>query len=484
MQMQEDVGSMSPWASDNGARGIVLGEIYETLCYKRVLGGEALPLLASGYTRVNDVTVNVTLHNDIYDTAGNHITAVDVVYSYNTDIAEGNQASYTGNIAGIRALDEYTVELEIKTNGVGMMEDALCLVRIVSQKAYESDRMNSVPVGTGPYVLKEWVTGSTVTLEKNDNYWNDNDRAEVAMANIDEIVYKVISESSQIMIAMETGEIDFTSGIALTDISHFLEGGDLADRFNVYSEPSILSQNLFFNCSDNNPFSDVRLRQAVCYALDNQAILDGAYDGLGSVCHAFGSELSSDYLDSWKTEEYYEYNVARAKELMKEAGYEQGLDVVLLLDSLPAHVMMAQIIQLYLGEIGINVKINSYDSSLFNTYRFDPAQFDIHINNKAGGFVVQQWQYSLDARLFNGSTTNWLVDEKWQSLYETAANAPTHTPENMDAAWQYLKEIVPVYGICFSYNYYVGIKGIDEFYINDLTYIIAGANTYSDDFGR
>jgi ABC-type transport system substrate-binding protein len=482
IQIGADVGSMAPWASDGGGRMLIMPEIYETLFYQRTFGGEAIPLLATGYTALGNNVYQITIHDDIYDTAGNHITAADVEYSYKQDIAEGNQASYVGNIGDIKAIDDYTVEITLTSNGLGVMEDAFCGIRIVSQKQYETDSMGSVPVGTGPYVLKDWAVGSSVVLEKNPNYWNADDRAEVAQANCDTITYKVISEPAQILISMETGDIDYTASISTADIHHFLEGGDDADKFNLMYYPASLSQCLFFNCDESNPFSDVRLRQAICYAIDNQGCLDGAYDGLGNVCHAFASEKSPDYVEAWKTQPYYEYDPAKAQELINEAGYSGGMKIRLLCDALPQHIMLAEIIQMYLAEVGIEVEINSYDDALFNTYRYDKTQWDLHINNKAGAYVVQQWTYSLDANFFGGSTCNWLVDDKWQKLYETALSTDTHSEETVDAAWQYLKEINPVYGICFSYNYFVSAKGMENLYLTDKDNIMPGACTYTDEF--
>ncbi|MEA4927492.1 MAG: ABC transporter substrate-binding protein [Candidatus Limiplasma sp.] len=482
VQLNGDVGSMNPWGPEGFNTMTVFPELYETLFFQRTLGGEVIPLLASGYTMENDQLVDVKLFENIYDSVGNHITANDVVFSYTQDIAEGNQPNYLGNIESIKALDDYTVQVALKSNGVGVFEDALCSIRIVSQAAYEKDRMDSVPVGTGPYTLKDWQAGSTITLVKNPNYWHADDRAAVSMANADEIVYKVISEPSQILIALENGEVDFSKTVSISDMHHFLEGGDQQANFNVVSMPATLSQCVFFNCSAGNPFADVRLRQAVSYAIDKQAVLDGAYEGLGSVCHAFGGEMAADYLEAWKSEPYYEYDVEKAKQLMKDAGYENGLTIRLLCDAQPAHLMMAQILQIYLQEIGITVTINSYDEALFNTYRFDPTQWDIHINNKAGNYVVQQWQYSLDSNFYKGTTCNWLDDAKLQELFHTALDKATHTPENVDAAWQYIKEVNPIFAVCFSFEYFVGKKTISEFYITDRMLPIAGAFTFADDF--
>lgn len=480
VQIGGDVGTMAPWAPDGNGRTNVFPEIYETLFYQKTLGGDAVPLLAKGYDEVSETEYRIYLNENIYDTAGNHITASDVVFSYVTCTEEGNQKPYVGNIESITAEDDYTINLKLITAGVGALQDAICSVRIVSEKAYTEDKMGTMPVATGPYMLKEWVTGSTITLVKNENYWADGNRAEISQANVDEIIYKVITEPSQIMISLQNGEIDYSGAVSQADIHHFLEGGDLADSYLVKAQPATLAQVLFFNCSEGNPFADVRMRQAVSYAIDNEAVLEGAYEGRGAVSHAFACEKSADYQEGWKSEEYYEYNPEKAKELIKEAGYDKGLKVRLICDALPPHVMMAQIIQLYLGQVGIDVEISSYDDALFNTYRYDPTQWDLHINNKAGAFVVQQWQYSLDARFFGGATCNFLVDEHWQELFETASALKTHTPENLDAAWHYLKEINPVYSICFSYDYFIGNKLFESFYLTDKDFLIPGACVYAN----
>lgn len=163
-QLSGDVGSMNPYGPEGFSTMTVFPEIYETLFFQKTLGGEVNPLLATGYTMVNDKLADITIADDIYDTAGNHITASDVVFSYEQDIKEGNQPNYLGNIESIKALDDYTVEIALKSAGVGVFEDAVCSVRIVSETQYESDHMDTVPVGTGPYVLKDWSAGSSITL--------------------------------------------------------------------------------------------------------------------------------------------------------------------------------------------------------------------------------------------------------------------------------------------------------------------------------
>ena len=317
VQIGGDVGTMAPWAPDGNGRTNVFPEIYETLFYQKTLGGDAIPLLAKGYDTVSETEYIIHLNENIYDTDGNHITASDVVFSYNICTEEGNQKPYVGNIASITAVDDYTVNLQLITAGVGALQDAICSVRIVAEKAYTNDKMGTMPVATGPYKLKEWVTGSTITLGKNENYWADGNRADISQANVDEIVYKVITEPSQIMISLQNGEIDYSGSVSQADIHHFLEGGDLADSYLVKAQPATLAQVLFFNCSEGNPFADVRMRQAVSYAIDNEAVLEGAYEGRGAVSHAFAGEKSADYQEGWKSEEYYEYNPENAKELIK-----------------------------------------------------------------------------------------------------------------------------------------------------------------------
>ena len=353
-------------------------------------------------------------------------------------------------------------------------------VYIVDQEAYEADAdgMANNPIATGPYKLSAWTPGSTVTLVKNDDYWQSADLAcNYSQQNVDEIEYKIISEPSQISIALETGDIDFAADVAQSDLIYFNDGG-----FTVLSLDAALSQIILFNCSEDAPTGSKELRQAIAYAIDSQALIDGAYNSVGSVCKTYGNSVYGDYLDKWDSEDYYDYSPEKAEELLAQSGYN-GESIIIMTGMLSTHKMMAQIIQAYLSEVGITSEIVSYDDTLYSNYRWDPTQWHIQLTNKGSGdYVASTWRYSFDQSFFGGATQGFYTDEAMQELLVKCLDESSHTPENMDAFHQYMKDVLVGYGLLFSKDSYVFVDTMENVVINPQNAVVPGACTYSDSF--
>jgi len=443
------------------------------------------PCIASKYDKLDDFTYRISLYDNVYDSAGNHITANDVVFSYKTAKELGNAATYLNAYENIEYVDDYTVKLILNSKEVGGLLNTTTMIYIVSEKAYKEDPdgFASKPVGTGPYVLKSWTPGTTTVLVKNEKYWQAGDPHNAfAYQNCDEIEYHVYTETSQVPIAFETGEIDASANVATSDLYLFEDGGK-NKGFKIYSRPAALSQVILFNSSPDSACQDQKLRQAICYAIDNQALIDGAYDGRGSVCKTYGNASYGDYLEKWDNEDYYDYNVDKAKECLAASNYNNETITIMASNAMPAHVRMAQIVQSYLIEAGINAKIVNYDEALFQSYRFDSTQWDIQITNKGSGdYLASVWKYNYDQRLFGGKTQSLSPDEELQVLLEKCLNESTHNAEAMDAFHQYLKEKVYGYGLLYSFDYFVYVDTIDKIVVNSQNAIIAGSCEYSANF--
>lgn len=486
VSLGSDPESFAPWlgATTNG-RAHVQPLIYEPLFVLETIGGEMKPSIASGYEKIDDYTYNIHLFDNVYDSAGNHITAKDVIFSYKTAQEQGNSATFLNAFQDIEYVDDYTVKLTLNSKEVGGLLNTTTMIYIVSEKAYKEDPdgFANKPVGTGPYVLKSWTPGALVVLAKNENYWQgDNPHNAFAYQNCDEIEYHVYTETSQVPIAFETGEIDASANVATSDLYLFEEGSG-NKGFKVYSRPAALSQVILFNSSSDSVCQDQKLRQAICYAIDNQALIDGAYNGRGSVCKTYGNDCYGDYVEAWNNEDYYDYNVEKAKECLAESNYNNETITIMVCNAMPAHVRMAEIIQTYLADVGINARIVNYDDALYQSYRFDSTQWDIQITNKGSGdYLANVWKYNFDQRLFGGKTQSLSSDEKLQELLEACLNESTHIDETMNAFHQYLKEKAYGYGLLYSYDYFVCVDTIDELAINSQNAIITGSCKYSDKF--
>lgn len=482
-----DPAALDPWTLIGEGRVDVLRNIYEFLFDISAIGKEIVPVIASGYKQLDDKTYNVTLYPNVKDSKGNPITADDVVFSYESAIQTGFSGSTLGNLESVTALDKTTVQFKFKAVSAGTFANAVGYTVIVSKAEYEKDpeAFISNPVGTGAYVVTKHIPGSSLTLTKNPNYWQtDNSlRAKFSQANIGNIHYVVIPEASQLTIALESGTVDMGYFVATSDLRRF----ESNDKFTVLKAPKDLSDIILFNGQEGNIFADNQnLRQAVCYAIDKKVILQNAYDGIGQICKTYGSSVFSDYLQEWENEDYFEYNPDKAKQLLTEAGYPDGVTVRLLIANKTAHIRIAQIIQSMLAEVGITVNIVQVDSTAFtNIARVDPTQapWDFYLDSRSSfDYIVNVWSFSFDANRNKGHTVNFFVDDQLQSLLTTATGVQTHTPENIDAVHQYLKEICIGMGLCYATNNFVSVKTITSFTKDFKSRLVPGACTYSADF--
>ena len=458
IQTLADPGSFKLFdASASSVRQAIQVMFYETL-FGDYFGDAPTPVLASGIEQVDKGVYEVTLRDGIYDAKGNPITMDDVIWCYQTAIDSGTMSNYFGNVKSIEKVDEHVLRITFLSDEyVGELRNVLIIQPIVSRASYEESESGfaSDPVGSGPYKIKSWTQGSSIVFEKNEDYW-DKENME-ALQPYDEVEYRFIGESTQIAIALETGAVDMVEGISNQDVPKFTE----EKGFHTMPMIDVLARAILFNCDSSNPFSDVRLRQAVSYAIDADAVIDAVTDGVGERCHALiaANDTTSftDYNMAWNDEPYYEYDPEMAKQLLAEAGYPDGLKVRLMTKDTPEYNTTCQILQAYLAQVGIDVEIMAYENALYQTYRYDPSAFDMYLA-QVGGFesVVQPWKWYVQGNPMNNNRNVCMFDaaEFWD-IYSAAAQKETHSPETVEAAWQWMKENVPMYGYGFTQKYFI-----------------------------
>jgi peptide/nickel transport system substrate-binding protein len=178
---------------------------------------------------------------------------------------------------------------------------------IVSPTAVKKDPENFFknPVGTGPFIFKEWVQGDHVTVAKNPNYWG-------GAPKIDGIIYKVIPDNSARAAEMQAGTID-VGEIAAVDVPNLQKSPDI----NVTLQPAVSVGYLAFNPSASPVFKDLKVRQAFAHAINRKAIIDAFYGDLGQVPTQFQPPAILGYN---KDLQYYDYNPDTAKQLLQQAG--------------------------------------------------------------------------------------------------------------------------------------------------------------------
>ncbi|MGM9602078.1 MAG: ABC transporter substrate-binding protein [Faecousia sp.] len=472
--ISENLDSLDPWHIGNGGGFCIWPSIYETLFCIDGFGGDLLPVIGKEYEYLSEYDVKVTIYDYVHDSAGNRITASDIKFSYEMCQQGGNWPT-TNCITGIDVEDDYTLVFHFNTNKLRTVEDAFGEIKIVSQAAYEAstDGMASYPVSTAGYVVTDFVPSSSVTCEKVEDYWQQDVslQAPIYKQNVDKIVYQFITDGTQMANAMESGDIDIAQLISADNISTFMnEDGTSAEGFYVEAALSNTHNDVLFNCSENSVFGDNQaLRQAVCYAIDKDAVVDLVVNGYGEACNCFGGSIFGDYQDEWDDQNYYDYNVDKAKQLLSQAGYEPGeLSVVILTDQMPAHTMMVQIIAEQLRVIGIDSTIESYETALFNTYKADATKWDILVTlNGGSAYNAQMWQWNLDNTYYSYGNAIFCVDEQMQSLLEACLDPATYGSEAINAFSSYLNEQAYAMAIYSPQVFSVAKEGIHNLRVFD-----------------
>jgi ABC-type transport system substrate-binding protein len=444
--------------------------MYQTLGDLDGVGGPLVNIIMKNYKKIDAMTYDIEIWDTIYDTAGNHITAADVVWCHQTAVKAGNNTN-TRYIANIETTGEYTLRLVLNADFVGVFENVVKIVCIVSRKAYEAsaDEMSTTPIGTTQYRLTSFVPGASATFEKTGNYWQKDPAALAAqkmygVANVDKIVYTTIREASQMAIALETGSIDMGLSMDYIEARRFMEEGASSAGFTVFDQIINIGNQMYLSGDTGSPFyNNKALRQAALYAVDRQGLVDAILNGYGVVEYTFGGDSFSDFNPAWKNDDYYNYSPDKAKELLANSGYN-GKALRIMTDNTSQRNRVAQMIQGYLLQAGINSEILQYDSALFNSYKNKPSEWEIMLDNTGSSdYLVTVWRGKFDARQYSSGTINGWKDPQLQQLMETAVSTSGHTQANMDAFHYYFKE--QAYGLgLFNHAFFSvtvnGIKGI------------------------
>lgn len=471
--ISSDNGDLSPFGGDSGGRHHTYRMLYDCLCASYGLGNTVKELqsqIAKSWNVVDGTTVDVEIYDYVKDSKGNHITAEDVVYSYEQAIASGTMEKLNGYLDKVTATGDYTVRITLTSASKGAMEWSLTTVPIISKAwfsaASDADK-TSDPATTGAYLLKEFSSGSHTTLECNPDYWQTDEslRSYYDSQYYNTITINVLKESSMRVIALENGETDACQNVPAAEISTFLnDDGTAVDGWSVYPDENGRMNVLMFN-NDNSVFADNKeLRQAVLYAIDFNSVRLG-YGNTptnGKPCHDFAPNIASDYLDEWDQEDYYDYNLDKAKELMAQAGYpDGGITVSLMYQNSTTATAGLTVLQSYLAEVGITVELNPVDQALFNSYKYDDTKWDMIVDSKATtDFVTTVWQNVFDTNSFANGSACFTHDDQLQALLEAAADAEKSTDDDLRAFHNYLRDQAYAVGMFWNYSYYVAREGL------------------------
>jgi ABC-type transport system substrate-binding protein len=451
--------------------------IYEGLFSREGVAGEYVPIIADDFTKTDDYTWRVKIKDYVYDSQGNHITASDVVFSYMKIGKEVYLNGYFRQLEKIDIIDDYTVDIHMSSPSQALF-DKMSYNYIWSEKAFNDtgDSMAANPVGTGPYVVSDWVSGTNVTFEKRPDYW-EKDLEKIhrnSLSNVDIINFKVIKDEAQMVIALQTGEVDLCEDLSVKNVNFFADD----TSYNVFQEIDNRVHLINFNCNpDYSQCGDLKLRQAICYAIDRESIIIGAFDGEGIEAKGPHTQTLTDFNPDWLNREYYAYNVDKASECLSESKYD-GSALRILIESDTDFNKEAQIIQNCLLAVGIKTDILQVDAALFTAYRYDPAQFDIQIQSSGSSdYAINSWVQNCDTS--DVGTSNMGVKDL--ILYDILMKAVDKAPDNkqeVEAFYDYITDNAMYIGLANRIKSVVATKVLTGYVSDYAQYASANCSAY------
>ncbi len=414
----KDAQSLDPVVVGDNASFQMYSQIFDALVtVNRNL--EIVPSVATWETDDTQTWV-FSIRDDVYFHNGDHLTADDVVYSFeivlNPETASPNYENLK-IIKEIEKVDDYTVKIVLEYPFAAFLERVFTQ-KIVNKEVREADptEYGLNPVGSGPFVLEKWTKSNELVLKRNENYW-------LKKPNLAKVIMRPIPDASVALVNLEAGDVDVVMAILPDDFARIEKNPDLV----LDVVPALNYYFLNFNV-ENEPVNDIRVRQAINYGVDMDAIVKTVLGDAG--VRASASLSPSSWAYDQRVEEYkLGYDPAKAMALLKEAGYPNGFEITIYTPQDTYRRKVAELMQIQLQAIGIKAKVESLewatylpliDAGKTDMYMMgwnwltdpDGLIYDIHHS------AVEAWE--ADASSYNGSRYyNETVDEALEEARKT-----------------------------------------------------------------
>ena len=364
---------LDPVLNDANVDIWILSNLYDTLILPSDDGKGLKPGLATDWKVADDgLSVALTLRDGIMFSDGSPITADDVIWSLKR---AANPKNGIWNFL-VSSIDDVTadgnkVTIKLKHTDPAILA-ALTVFNtaIMPKKVFEAapgatdaekaKAYSEHPVSSGPFVLKSWDRGSSMKLVRNEHYWAQGEDGK-PLPYLDELDFEVIPDDATRILKLQSGEIQGAEFIPYSRVDELKQ----ADGIDMKLFPSTRVQYVTMNVrpqlnGKDNPLSNEKVRQAMNYAVNKDAIIQVVTHNVGSKMTSFMSSATPLHTGD---QPLYTYDLDKAKSLMKEAGFENGFDTSLLvLAGNQDEIGIATALQQMWGQIGIKLELQQVDN--------------------------------------------------------------------------------------------------------------------------
>lgn len=378
ISMYADITGLDPHDTSDNVSYSVQSGIFERL-FQFDASMKLVPQLATKYTSNDDATeFTITLREGVKFQDGTpfNAEAVKANLSRLADQTKGlKRNSLYKMIESVDVVDSATVKISLNqsfgafVNTLAHPSAVMWSPKVLDAYPQEAE-LRLHPVGTGPFAFEEWNPGKDVKLVKNDSYWQKG------WPKVDSVTFFPAPEDSTRVASLKSGQVDAIYPLP-ADLVNTVKSDD---KLAIQRDPSIYLMYMAIN-TQHKELADVRVRQALNYALDRNLWLKVNAASMGVPAHSAMAPNVQFYEKQSSPD--YSYNPEMAKKLLKEAGYENGLELKLWTSNSTPRVRTAQFVKQQLGQVGIKVTVVPMDSGTRNAKLWsveDPkkAEFDLY----------------------------------------------------------------------------------------------------------
>lgn len=339
----------------------ILFNVFEGLV-KPDESGNLIPAVSSSYEISKDsLKYTFKLRKGIKFHNGNAVTVEDIKYSLDRATGKDTGKPLRPELANIKSVDVKdisTIEINLTKADTDFLP---YLTTAIIPKDYKDQ--NIKPIGTGPFKFVQYTPQQQLVLAKNTEYW------QTGLPHLDKVTYKITSDSNATFLDLKAGTLDLDTYVTKD------QADQLKENYNTLTVSANLVQLLALN-NAVKPFNDVRVREALSYAIDTQNIIDTVGAGVGA-------RVGSNFFGSFKKyfqpglEKTYTKNIDKAKDLLKQAGYENGFETTITVPSnYQYHVDTAQVIVDQLKAINVKATIKPVEWGVWLSQVYTGRQYD------------------------------------------------------------------------------------------------------------
>ncbi|WP_293865616.1 ABC transporter substrate-binding protein [uncultured Alsobacter sp.] len=414
--IRDALANIDPYYNGQGSGVMLQKHAWDTLVHRDPESGAMQPLLAVKWTQVDDLTIDFELRPGVTFHNGDPFTADDVVYTIQTVIAPGSKVANPSNfthIASAEKTGDLSVRLKLKTPFPAALE-FLAATTPIWPKAYRekvgADEYAKKPVGTGPYKIVKLDGVGEIVTERFDGYF----AGPKPKPAIRTVIFRAVADPTAQMAELIGGKADWIEDVAADQLQSLSRMPNVQTLATPVNSLVYLTLNGAGRDNPQSPLKNVKVRQAIAYAIDRQAMARQFQPGGSKVLNiaCYEQQFACDQGKA----RAFAYDPAKAKALLEEAGYKDGFSIKLYNYLAPSWVAA---VQNYLGAVGIKAQIEQMQiSALFPM--FQRGELPLNLGRWGGGDIGDPSYYL--QYFFGGTALDQARDEEVTALVKAAVS--------------------------------------------------------------